>query len=72
MYRGAKIPALAGFYIFGDYCTGWIWSLVKFAGHWRLSLLRDTAYQISSFGEDDAGELYVVALSGAVYRFDPA
>ena len=72
VYRGARIPALSGFYLFGDYCTGRIWSLVKFAGHWRLSLLRDTAYQISSFGEDDAGELYLVALSGAVYRFDPA
>jgi len=72
VYRGAKIPALGGFYLFGDYCTGRIWSLVKLAGHWHLSLLRDTAYQISSFGEDDAGELYLVALSGAVYRFDPA
>lgn len=72
VYRGARIPALSGFYLFGDYCTGRIWALVKFAGHWRLSLLRDTAYQISSFGEDDAGELYLVALSGAVYRFDPA
>ena len=72
VYRGAKIPALAGFYLFGDYCTGRIWSLVKLTGHWHVSLLRDTAYQISSFGEDDAGELYLVALSGAVYRFDPA
>ena len=72
VYRGSKIPALAGFYIFGDYCNGRLWTLVRFRGAWRLSLLRDTSYLISSFGEDEAGELYVVDLKGAVYRFDPA
>lgn len=72
VYRGARIPALSGFYFFGDYCAGRIWALIKFGGHWRLTLVRDTAYHISSFGEDDAGELYLVDLSGAVYRFDAA
>lgn len=72
IYRGAKIPALSGFYMFGDYCTGRLWTLVRFGGRWRLSNLRDTSYSISSFGEDDAGELYLVDHGGAVYRFDPA
>ena len=72
VYRGTRIPALSGFYLFGDYCTGRIWSLVRFAGTWRVSPVRDTAFQISSFGEDDAGELYLVDLNGAVYRLDPA
>jgi len=63
---------LSGFYFFGDYCAGRIWSLVKFDAHWRVTLVRDTTYQISSFGEDDSGELYVVDLAGSVYRFDPA
>ncbi len=72
VYRGAKIPALAGFYVFGDYCTGRLWTLVKFGGGWRLSSLRDTPYLISSFGEDEAGELYLVDHSGAIYRFDLA
>jgi glucose/arabinose dehydrogenase len=72
VYRGTNIPALAGFYIFGDYCNGRLWTLVRFGGAWRLGLLRDTSYLISSFGEDDAGELYLVDLKGAVYRFDPA
>ena len=49
----------------------WLASTIPFAGQWRTSLVLDTAYQISSFGEDDAGELYVVDLTGAVYRFDP-
>jgi glucose/arabinose dehydrogenase len=72
VYRGAKIPALAGYYIFGDYCTGRLWTLVKFGGRWRQSPLVDTAFSISSFGEDAAGELYLVDHMGAVYRFDPA
>jgi glucose/arabinose dehydrogenase len=72
VYRGAKIPALSGFYIFGDYCNGRLWTLVKFGGAWRLSALRDTPYSISSFGEDEAGELYLVDHVGTVYRFDPA
>jgi glucose/arabinose dehydrogenase len=72
VYRGAKIPALTGFYFFGDYCAGRIWALIKLGGHWNMTLVRDTSYQISSFGEDDSGELYLVDLSGAVYRFDPA
>jgi glucose/arabinose dehydrogenase len=72
VYRGAKISALAGFYIFGDYCTGELWTLVRFGGSWRLSPLRDTPYAISSFGEDDSGELYLVDHNGAVYQFDIA
>jgi hypothetical protein len=71
VYRGAKIPALSGFYIFGDYCNGRLWTLVRFGGAWRLSSLRDTPYSISSFGEDEAGELYLVNITGSVYRFDP-
>jgi glucose/arabinose dehydrogenase len=71
VYRGTRIPALSGFYVFGDYCAGRILALVRFGGQWRQSLVLDTVYQISSFGEDDAGELYLVDLTGAVYRFDP-
>jgi glucose/arabinose dehydrogenase len=72
VYRGTRIPALSGFYIFGDYCTGQLWTLVKYRGVWRRSVLRATPYQISSFGEDDAGELYLIDLAGSAYRFDPA
>jgi len=71
VYRGANIPALAGFYIFGDYCNGRLWTLVRFGGAWRLSVLRDTPYSIASFGEDAAGELYLVNHTGSIYRFDP-
>jgi glucose/arabinose dehydrogenase len=72
VYRGTKIPALAGFYVFGDYCSGGLSTIVRFQGRWRTSPLRDTPYAISSFGEDDDGELYLVDHNGAVYRFDRA
>jgi glucose/arabinose dehydrogenase len=72
VYRGAKIPALSGYYLFGDYCSGKMWTLVRFGGAWRMSALRDTSLAISSFGEDDDGELYLVDHNGSVFRFDPA
>ena len=72
VYRGQKIQSMFGFYFFGDYCSGRVWTLVDFQGRWTTSLLLDTSYLISSFGEDEAGELYLVHLGGAVYRFDPA
>lgn len=72
VYRGIKIPALSGFYVFGDYCAGRLSTLVRFGGTWRLSVLRATSLSISSFGEDEAGELYIVDRGGSVYRFDPA
>ena len=72
VYRGQKIPSMFGFYLYGDYCSGRVRTLVNFQGRWRTSVLLDTTYLISSFGEDEAGELYLVNLGGEVYRFDPA
>jgi len=72
VYRGSKIPSMFGFYVFADYCSG-VWrTLVLFRGHWTMATLMDTAFLVSSFGEDESGELYLVNLGGAVYRFDPA
>jgi glucose/arabinose dehydrogenase len=74
VYRGAALPALRGAYIFGDYCSGRIWSLRLESGSWVRTQLIDTTYSISSFGEDESGELYLTDLAGGVlYRFaDPA
>ncbi len=71
VYRGARIQAMYGFYVFGDYCSGMLWTLVRFGGRWVMSPLMRTAFLVSSFGEDESGELYLVNLSGAIYRFDP-
>jgi glucose/arabinose dehydrogenase len=71
VYRGSRIPSLQGFYFYGDYCSGRLWSLVQLGGQWHASLILDTGFLISSFGEDQTGELYIVDLRGSVYRFDP-
>jgi glucose/arabinose dehydrogenase len=61
VYRGARYPSLSGLYLFGDYCSGRIWGLGRAAsGEWKMALLLDTDIAISSFGEDAAGELYVL------------
>ncbi len=69
VYRGSS-AALVGKYIFADYCSGKIWSIPRGArAPATKTLLRDTAQNISSFGEGDNGELYVVSISsGTVYR----
>jgi glucose/arabinose dehydrogenase len=69
VYRGAAIPALQGYYLLGDYCTGNLWTLAKIGDAWALSDFMDTEYAVSSFGQDAAGELYLVDLTGAIYKF---
>ena len=63
-------PAFGSAYFFGDYCTGRIWGLAPATGNtWKLAELLDSNLSISSFGEDEQGEIYLTDLSGgAVYR----
>lgn len=70
VYRGSLNPDLKGVYIYGDYCTGLVWGLKRGAdGKWLNSQLFATGLNISSFGEDQAGELYMLDLrNGGVYR----
>jgi glucose/arabinose dehydrogenase len=70
-YRGSQFSTLAGTYFYGDFCTGRIWGANQNGSTWTSSVLLDTTLNISSFGEDEAGEIYVAHLSataGAVYR----
>ena len=64
VYRGGLATLPAGAYVFGDYCSGEIFRL---DGGVRVPVL-SAGFFISSFGEDEAGELYVVDHGGAVYR----
>jgi hypothetical protein len=67
-YRGPQ-SSLQGQYFYGDFCNGKIWSATYNGSSWTSVELTDTAYMISSFGEDDAGDLYVADYSGtAIYR----
>ena len=71
VYRGRAIAALAGTYVFGDYCTGDLWGLVRGPDGTAeridlgVSVPRNT---LVSFGEDADGELYALSAAGTVYR----
>ncbi len=68
VYRGA-ITALQGMYIYGDFCSGRIWGLRRSGGVFVNQLLADTTVSISTFGEDENGELYVADFTaGNIYR----
>ena len=80
VYRGRALPALAGAYFYADYCTAILRSLrrdasgtVRDSWEWRPALDPESRLSnVSSFGEDADGELYVLSLEGAIYRSDPA
>jgi glucose/arabinose dehydrogenase len=65
VYRGSAQPALAGGYVFGDYCSGTIWAIDPGDDALRppTVVLKGTA-SLSSFGEDEAGELYATDIGG--------
>ena len=72
VYKGAAISGLSGAYVFGDYISGTMWKLVESPpGTWTRSTLLSTGRNISSFGQDTAGELYVVDYSGSVLKLAP-
>ncbi len=69
VYRGKVFPELDGTYIFGDFISGRIWALQETQfGSWSRTELLGTGFSISSFGEDESGELYVVNYAGSVGR----
>lgn len=73
VYRGAKIPALVGAYLYADFCGGDIQALRQVAGRAQDERSLDvTVPNLASFAEDAAGELYALSLSGGVFRLDPA
>jgi glucose/arabinose dehydrogenase len=69
VYRGTAQPALAGGYFFGDYCSGAIWAMNPAGDELRdARLVAEGAGSLSSFGEDEAGELYATDLGGKLLR----
>ena len=69
VYRGPRLPSLNGAYIYGDFCSGKIWAL-RYDGQ-RVTdhtLLVDSDLQISSFGQDQEEELYILSFDGRIYR----
>lgn len=73
VYRGFRMRGLRGAYLFADICRGRIEALElsegKVVGHRTMKLHLE---QMASFGQDAAGELYVLSLTKGVFRIDPA
>jgi glucose/arabinose dehydrogenase len=70
MYRGSLYPPLQGHYFYGDFCSGALFSLEgNSTSGWSVTPLGDTPYSISTFGEDENGELYLADYgTGKIYQ----
>lgn len=64
VYRGPNSTLPPGTYVYGDFCTGEIFTLIN----GQQDVLLDSSLSISSFGEDEAGEIYVVGIGGTIHR----
>ena len=72
VYRGQDQPSMQGIYFYADYVTGRIWGLQSVNGVWESKMLLDSAHSVSSFGEDEAGNLYLVDYSGTILQIQAA
>ena len=77
VYRGNNIPDLYGRYIFGDYCTGKIWSILIKNGiggnlidHTKsiMESMGKKEFYLSSFGQDNKNELFIIDYNGTIYQ----
>ncbi len=71
MYRGRVSPGMRGLYLYGDYCSGQIWGLERQGSAWNSRQLLASGFTITTFGEDEAGELYIAnAANGSVHHIE--
>jgi glucose/arabinose dehydrogenase len=67
IYRGMDLPAWQGVYLYGDYSSGRVWGLLHLPdGSWQSALMFETGTNISSFGVDENGEIYLVDYNGSI------
>jgi len=71
VYRGSRFPSLLGRYFFADYCSGNVWWLdadqAEAGSPVTAQLFGKVPFRVTSFGQDESGELYIVDGSGAIY-----
>jgi glucose/arabinose dehydrogenase len=68
VYRGSAVPALKGRYVFGDFCSGIVWSGVQSGAALTDVRSEGKVGELAGFGEDASGELYAASLSGSVVK----
>ncbi len=72
VYRGTKVPELAGAYLYADYVTGHIWALWYDTDSKQVTAnrtLRESGGPVITFGEDNEGEVYFTSLQGDIMKF---
>ena len=69
VYRGKSLPSLAGAYVFGDFCSGKIWSL-RYDGESATEslLLVESGLNITPFGQDLARKIYILSRNAGIYH----
>lgn len=71
VYRGTQFPKLQGIYLYADFCSGKIRGLRKNGPRWESKVLINTPFKISSFGEDEEGNIYFCDFaSGDIYKIE--
>ena len=68
MYTGTSVPGLKGMYLFGDHCMGTIWAIKDGVGFLFVAELGQVSGNITAFGSDELGEVYVGTREGDIYR----
>ncbi len=69
LYRGSLMPEMWGVYLFGDFCNGEIFALVQDNdGRWQSESIYNLPLLITSFGEDESGEIYLLDRNGGLYN----
>jgi len=69
VHRNPAEAALDGVYFYADYCSGRVWGLRRVAATWQVRMLLDSPFSVTTFGEDEAGQIYVADYNaGVLYR----
>ena len=69
VYRAKALPEFNGVYLYGDYCQKTVWGLLhKPDGTWQNEMLFQVEAFITSFGQDEAGDIYLVGLTGQIFK----
>lgn len=70
VYHGKDLPEFNGVYLYGDYCSGTIWGLLRLETGWQSQALFQTGVRITAMGTDEQGEVYFVAQNGGLFRLE--
>lgn len=68
VYRGTTMPEWNGIYLYGDYCSGKIWGLYQSDAGWQSQVMFEAGVTITSFGQDEFGEIYFASDNGSIYH----